>query len=166
MPTTVQVKIKEQDTVRTESHEIEDIEFWQYEEMMKVVTDVFSEAERNPEVAAMVNDFLGSLENENDDLVLDQKFIKGIIGSFELFAVKLPGHAIKLVSVMSGIDLAILKKQKLMKVLDIYDAVIEENDIEALVERGKKSFAKTKRKLAFKIGVAKVTNAIKPSAQH
>lgn len=165
MSTTVTLVQKNGEDIKRIAHEIEDINLLQFQNAMKVIKDIVVEVQNSPELAALVQDLFASDEGENDQMKLDKQFISNLIGSFELFLVHLPDQAFKLLSALSNIKLEQLKEQKVMAVFDIYDAVLEENDIEALVERGKKSLAKSKAALAFRVGVGKMTGALS-SAQH
>lgn len=164
MSTTVTLVQKNEDEIKKIHHEIEDIDLVQFENTMQIIQDIVVEVQKKPELKALVQSLFAS-EGEEDQLQLDAQFIQNIVGSFDLFLTHLPGQAFKLLATLSNIKLDLLKKQKVMAVFDIYDAVIEENDIEALVERGKKSLAKSKAKLAFRIGVGKMTGALK-AGQH
>lgn len=163
MSTTVTLVQKNEDEIKKIHHEIEDIDLVQFQNTMQIVQDIVVEVQKKTELKALVQNLFAG--DEDSQTQLDAQFIQNLVGSFDLFLTHLPEQAFKLLSTLSNIKLDLLKKQKVMAVFDIYDAVLEENDIEALVERGKKSLAKSKAKLAFRIGVGKVTGALK-AGQH
>lgn len=82
-------------------------------------------------------------------LEAERRFIQGLMGAFPLLTVHLPLQATALLVAMTGVDEKELKEQDFDVVLDVYDACIEVNKIEALVDRVKKSLDATKQALAF-----------------
>lgn len=144
--TIVKLKIKEGDTVKTHNHEIESIDGFQLQRTLKVVKDVFVLVQKDP---ALENLFKALTEGGEEGESLDSRFISHAIGAFEVLMMNLPEQAYELLSATSGIPLDTLKSQKVFDIFDIYEAVIEENDIEALVARSKKSLAATKIKFNF-----------------
>jgi hypothetical protein len=165
MSTTVNLVQKNGDEIKKIQHEIEDINLLQFQNAMKVIKDIVVEVQKSPELAALVQDLFAGEGGETDELKMDKQFLSNLIGSFDLFLVHLPDQAFKLLSTLSNIELNTLKEQKVLAVFDIYDAVLEENDIEALVERGKKSLAKSKAALAFRVVTARATGALQ-AGQH
>ncbi|MCP3026602.1 hypothetical protein [Halobacillus sp. A5] len=153
MATQVTLKVKEEDgTVKKEQHEIEDIDLLQFEQMMKVIKEIFVQVQEDESLKQLFRDLFLEESSEADDEVIeiqDQHFISNLINSFETIAVHMPAKGVKLLSVLSGIETHTLQKQKVLDVLDIYDAVIDENDLERLWKRAKKSLAATKAKMTF-----------------
>ncbi|MBP3950341.1 hypothetical protein [Bacillus suaedae] len=179
MGTTINLKIKDEkeSIIKSISHEIEDIDLGQFQEMMKVINEILKGLQEDP----ALKDLFSSLfqedqvdpedptsteekkkETEGLDFV-DKKFLSNLINSFEPLLVHMPDKAIKLLSILSGISLQVLKKQKLFVVLDIYEAVIEENDLERLVNRIKKSLVATRTKMAFMNFGKRKSSAIAPA---
>lgn len=67
-------------------------------------------------------------------------FIENVLGSFEILLENAPDRVINLLSIASGINNAnILAEQDPYTFLDVFDAVVEVNDIPRLMERLKKS---------------------------
>lgn len=168
MATTVQLKRKDdQGNVKIENFEIDEIVLDQYIEMMKVVNGILAELKGNESLLELL-DFIGQGENQEEDengnkisKELDDSFVLAVVNSFESLTIKMPEHAIQLVSTLSGISVDILKKQKMAVVMDIYDAIIQENDIEKLLNRVKKSLALTKAKVNLKA----IVNKMNPKSQ-
>ncbi|UAK17554.1 hypothetical protein [Sporolactobacillus terrae] len=160
MATIIQLKIKDETgNIKTENHEIEEIRLDQYIGMMKVVNDILKELKGNEGLIDLLN-YVGA----GDDIPgknLDQDFVIGIINSFDVLAVRMPEKAINLLSVVSGINSEALNKQTMTTIMDVYDAVITENDIEKLMNRAKKSLALTKSKIKLKSLVNKLAPAPK-----
>lgn len=164
MPTQITLKVKDEDgNIQKQQHEIEDINLLQFEQTMKVIKDIFVQLQEDESLKDLFTSLFResadeeenneSTEEENQviDLqdVKDQQFIANLVNSFETLTMKLPGEAFRLLSVLSDIEINTLRKQKLMDVMDIYDAVIDENDLERLWKRAKKSLAATKVKMSF-----------------
>jgi hypothetical protein len=156
MPTTVTLKVKDdQGNVIKRQHEIEDIDLLQFEKMMEVIKETIKVLRSDESLTDLVGDFLGgkkeqAVEGEDEEL----EFVMQILNSFDTLAIKAPKQAFKLLSVLSGIELPLLQQQKFFDVLDIYDAILEENDIERLVTRIKKSLSVTLAKAKF-LGIAR-----------
>jgi predicted component of type VI protein secretion system len=164
MPTTITLKIKdEQGNVTNQQHSIEDIDLGQFQELMSILKNIITELKNEDSLKEFISDVFGNDFNPDEadpeQLVkdMDMQFVTKAVNSFESLAVKMPEQAYKLLSILSGIELATIKKQKLLDALDIYDAIIEENDIERLVKRIKKSLGVTVAKVKFLNLVKKAT---------
>jgi hypothetical protein len=154
MSTVITLKVKdEQGNVTKRQHEIEDINLLQFEKMMEAIKEIIHELRSDGSLTDLVSQtFEGEVkpdEAEEDELAKDADFIMKIVNSFETLAIRMPKQAFKLLSVLSGVELSLLLQQKFIDVLDIYDAVVEENDIERLVNRVKKSLSVTMAKTKF-----------------
>jgi hypothetical protein len=161
MSTTIQLKIKDdQGNTKVENHEIEEIRLDQYIGMMRVVNDILKELKGNEGLLDLLN-YVGAGDDEAPTKELDQAFVVNIINSFDALAVRMPEKAINLLSVVSGIKSEALNKQTMSTIMDVYDAVISENDIEKLMNRAKKSLALTKSKIKLKAFVSKLAPAPK-----
>lgn len=133
----------------TEVHEIYDI-VMNDQNLKGVFEELFGqEDELDPEVMATFT------EEEKAQIVADrqaaseQKFLQGLMGSFNILLLHLPKKAGDLLATMANMDRDILGQQELETILDIYEAVLKVNDLEALLERGKKSLAVTRQTVAF-----------------
>lgn len=156
MATIVTLKIKDdQGNITKQQHEIEDINLIQFEQMLKVIKEIFQELQKDTSLVSLLDDMFGGKGNtgesnqEDVETNMDMQFVQKAIGSFDTLAVKMPAQAFKLLSVLSGVDIEILRQQKVSDVFDIFDAVIEENDIERLINRAKKSLVATVAKAKF-----------------
>jgi hypothetical protein len=109
----------------------------QVKELAKTANGIVSELSANGTIKGLADQLLSE---EAQDVVIDQQLVMSLIGSFETFAVKMPEEATNVLSVLSGVEVEVLDEQELEKVLEVYEAVLEVNDIEKLVERLKKSF--------------------------
>ncbi|MFD2924167.1 hypothetical protein [Halobacillus naozhouensis] len=158
MSTTVTLKVKgEAGDIQKQQNEIEAINLLQFEQTMKVIKDVFVQVQEDEGLKQLFANIFKEEqkpegeekdeESQEDDE--DAQFIMNLIDSFDTIAVHLPAKAVHLLSVLSDIEINTLQKQKMLDVMDIYDAVIEENDLERLWKRAKKSLATTKAKMAF-----------------
>jgi hypothetical protein len=81
---------------------------------------------------------------EEIESLKDQRFINGLAGAFDKLLDTLPERAMNILSIMSGIDRETLEKTYLDELFDVYDAIMQENDIMRIAERIKKSFFGTK----------------------
>ncbi|MFD6211414.1 hypothetical protein [Peribacillus sp. NPDC060253] len=88
---------------------------------------------------------------------MNSEFITNGVNSYKTLMPKLPNSAFELLSVLSGFDLNGLKGQKFDDVLNIYDAILERNDIDQLINRVKKSFVLTHGKMKFLNLIMKAT---------
>ena len=152
MSTQITLKIKdEKGNIQKRQHESEDINLLQFEQMLEVVKDIFVQLQDNKSLKQLFIDFFNDNELSSEELeqAKDIRMIQSLISSFETLAFHMPQQAIRLISVLSGIEINILQQQKMLDVFDIYDAVIEENDLEKLWKRTKKSLAATKVKMSF-----------------
>jgi hypothetical protein len=166
--TTVTLKFKEDNggevTVKKVQKEIERIKLYQFTSTIKIVKDILvilndqgglKELLETAFSSEMVNDMKlqeeGIDEGKVEEMMknLDNKFIVSAVEAFKELAVNVPDKFIELVSVLSEIKREDLDKQDLIDVFDIVDAVFEVNDIEALINRIKKSLGATVGKFKF-----------------
>lgn len=163
MSTTITLKIKDdQGNITKQNHEIEDIDLNQFQQLMETVNGIIKQLKGDESLKGLVGEIFGGNydpEVTPEDMVkeMDTDFMLKAINSFETLLIRLPEQAYKLLSILSGIELSVLQAQKLIDVMDIYDAILEENDIEKLVKRVKKSLVLTGAKLKFKEMVQKAT---------
>lgn len=112
-------------------------------ELTTVLSDVFG---GQMDISALKPDANGNVDAtlEQIEALKDQRFINGIAGAFDKLLDTVPERAFNILSIMSGIDADTLNKTDFIELMDVYDAVMEENDIMKIVERIKKSFFGTK----------------------
>lgn len=163
--TTVNLKIREEDTVKTVPFEIEDLTGQGFINLTTVVNKLMVEAKENEGLKGLLTQLFNDGAGEKKDIKdvdlndLTSTVLNNAVGSFEVLFVTVPERAFDLLAALSEIDVAILKKQKFETILDIYDAVLEKNDLEKLVKRLKKSLALTQAKMAFMKAARKATGA-------
>jgi hypothetical protein len=164
MATTIQLKVKDQEgNVKTENREVEEITFKQFEDLMKEINEVIKEMRSQDSLKGFANAAfsgemdLGNATGQEIMAKMDKDFLMNLVQSFESLSVLMPAKAREILSVLSDIDSELIKEQKMSAVLDIYDAILEENDIEKLISRVKKSLALTKTKMSFQNLIQKVT---------
>lgn len=164
MSTTITLKIKdEQGNITKQNHQIEDVDLNQFQQLMETVNEIMKQLKGDNSLKDLVGEIFEGKDDVDEQAVeemikdKDAEFILKAVNSFETLLIRLPEQAYKLLSILSGIELHLLKKQKLIDVLDIYDAILEENDIERLVNRIKKSLVLTGAKIKFKALVQKAT---------
>lgn len=143
----VTIKIKEGNTVSTEQREIEEINIMQMTQAIKVVKSILDAARKDEHLLAVIEEMFEEAQSKEDSTieeVLTQSFANNIIGALDVLLVEVPEKVFELLSVLSGIEYDVFMQQKPEEVFDIYDAIIEVNDIEKLVNRAKKSLRLTK----------------------
>lgn len=169
MSTVITLKIKDQEgNVKKENHEVEEIDVLQFKQLMKTVKEIMAKVNENEDLKVLFGSLTNGqgLDDEEVGFAADQDVITKAIASFDMLAVELPDQAFKLLSILSGVELAVMEKQKLKDVMDIYDAVLEENDMDDLINRAKKSLALTQTKFKFKNFMEKVkTTTEKPKTK-
>lgn len=149
----INLKIKNGNSTETIQHEVEPINLFQFKNAMKILKDIVDELRREDLLQPLLDGIDGSEAAPGEE---NQAMIAYLAGAFEMLMIEIPDHALHLLATLSGIDYETLMAQKLEDAFEIYDAVLEVNDIEKLVERGKKSLAVTKSRTAF---LQKVTAA-------
>ncbi len=144
----VAIKIKDGNSVHTEQREIEEINIMQMTNAIKVVKDVIDVVKKDEHLQAVFKEmFFDSQEdgeNKGVDDFLTENFATNVIGALDVLLMEIPEKAFELMSVLSGIEYDVFMQQKPEEVFDIYDAIIQVNDIEKLVNRAKKSLRLTK----------------------
>lgn len=140
----VAIKVKEGNTVHTEQREIEEINIMQMTQSIKVVKDILDAVRKDEYLFAVLEEMFEGDEDETAESFFTDKFATNLIGALDVLLVEVPEKAFELLSVLSNIEYDVFMQQKLDEVFDIYDAIIEVNDIEKLVNRAKKSLQLTK----------------------
>jgi signal transduction protein with GAF and PtsI domain len=165
---TLKVKNGDEESIVKTKHDIERIKLYQFTGTIKIVKEILVQmneddslkeffetafAEDPKKMEEMKNSVKdGKLDEaalEKAVTELDNKFMVKAVESFQVIAETLPEKAAELLSVLSGIDKKDLEQQDIFVVLDIFDAIVEVNDIEALLERIKKSLGATMKGLKF-----------------
>jgi hypothetical protein len=164
MATEIKLKVKQEIdgeiVTKNPTFEIEKLNFFKFIGVSKTINDIIGTAKQDEELVAVFKQMFNAepVEDESaeEKAEKDQAFMGKLVASFETIVVKLPEKALTLLSQLSGIDEQVLGNQDFSVILDVYDAVLAENDIQELVERVKKSSGLTKS--AFKLK-ALVSNA-------
>ena len=136
--------------------------------IMKTIEKTFSELQQDEGMdefmeylfAEDAEEMKEAMENPEEAMKnADQEFYSKIFGGFQFLAGKLPERAIELIAVASDIPKHEIDEQEFETLFDIYDAVLEVNDLPVLIERIKKSFSATKRAMKWKNKVADAVGA-------
>lgn len=159
MATVITLKVKTDEGYNKVQHEVEEVTGFQFTKVMKVLKGVMKEANENEELKELLDSLFegdGEMDleslGENPEAVLknaDDEFLKKLAGSFDFLLDTVPEKAYEILSIMSGVKVDLLKAQNIHTTLDIYDAVLEANDVEAIINRVKKSLGVTKMKMKF-----------------
>lgn len=145
----VAIKIKEGNAVHTEQREIEEINIVQMTKAIRVIKDIFDVVRKDEHLLALIEEIFEEVQQEEGEEkgaeeFFTQSFAGNLIGALDVLLVEVPEKAFELLSVLSGIDYDVFVQQKPEEAFDIYDAIIQVNDIEKLVLRAKKSLQLTK----------------------
>lgn len=165
---TVKITLKTRDKegkIGSEQVEIDSMNGFQFQAIMKVINSIAKKIQADESIKGLFQSVFGG-QNINDLEIADvsNEIIKNAVGSFDTLLINMPDKAYELLSAATGIDVNLLLGQKVEDIFDVYDAIVETNDIEKLVDRVKKSLALTKTKMAFmKIG-KKIKEAATPQA--
>jgi len=157
--TKVLLKTKKEGVTETIPFEIEKLGLLNFAKAMKALNEIVDVLAKNPALAELFEDIF--LSEGDSDEGSDRKFLNALVQSAETLLVHLPDQAINLLAVFSGIKREVLEQQAVEDIFDVYDAILEVNDIERLSERAKKSLAATKTKMAF---LRKAREATAPAA--
>lgn len=145
------------------TYEIEKLNFFKFIGVTKLVKEIIATVKQDEELSdVFATMFLEEPETAGEaqeEMKKDKEFMGKLVGSFETLAVNLPEKALELLCALSNIDKNVLGNQDFDVILNVYDAVIEVNDIKELTERVKKSLALTKSAFKLKALVAEASQA-------
>jgi hypothetical protein len=141
----VELKIKKGNTVETIQHTIEPISLIQFRDGLKIIKDIIEQLRKDD----LLSPLLQGIEGVEGGPGEDQELMAFLAGAFEMLLIEIPDHALHLLATLSGVKHDDLLQQKVEDAFDIYDAVIEVNDLEKLIARGKKSLTVTKARTKF-----------------
>jgi len=142
----VNLKVKEDNTVQTIQHEVEELSIRQVTNSIKTVKGIIDIIQEDQHLQVLLVEMFESQQDdeEKSDDDFGQVVLKNAVGAMDVLLMELPDKALELLAILSGIEHDTLMEQKAEDVFDIYDAVIQVNDIEKLIKRAKKSLALTK----------------------
>lgn len=144
---------------KSQAFEIEKLNFFKFMGVTKLVKDIIAEVKKDENLAELFSQLFtaAEVETEEEAVQMDKSVLGAAAESFQTLAVYLPEKALELLSSLSGIDKDVLVNQEIDAILNVYDAVLEVNDIEELSTRVKKSLALTKSAFKLKALTEKVT---------
>ncbi|GGB41739.1 hypothetical protein GCM10011409_19100 [Lentibacillus populi] len=149
----VNLKIKEDESITTVQHDIEEMNIIQITKAIKKIKEIFDIAQKDQNLQALLVDVFDESQKADEDKAAESEFgqriIANAIGALDVLLMEIPDKALELLSILSGIDYETFVQQKAMDVFDIYDAIIQVNDIDQLIKRAKKSLALTKAQTKF-----------------
>ncbi|WP_339233805.1 hypothetical protein [Oceanobacillus sp. FSL W7-1281] len=156
----VNLKIKEGNTVQTEQHEVEQLNLIQFQRSLKTIKEIVDLAQNDESLRDLMQEI--SSDANQDTEITPEFLISRLSGAFEIVLINIPDKAFELLATLSGVEKETLMAQPAEDAFDIYDAVIQVNDIERLWNRAKKSFSATKSAMKF---MKKVKKATEPAQQ-
>lgn len=138
-------------------YNIKKVNFLKFADVTKLITEIIEIVKNDKRLTEVFSKLfvaqqIGEEENmtAEDRAARDQEFFGKIVHCFETLAFEIPKKALELLALLSGIDKENLGEQDFFVFMDVYDAVLEENDIPKLIERVKKSLGLTKNVLKLK----------------
>lgn len=151
----VNLKIKEDNKTETFQHEIEEMNLIQVTRAIKTIRDVIKLAQDDENLKELLKEVFDETEEGQENVEeaegqedAEEEFGKDIaqklFGALDILLVEVPEKAFELLAIMANIEHKVFMQQKPEDVFDIYDAVIQVNDIEKLINRAKKSLELTK----------------------
>ncbi|HLR58918.1 MAG TPA: hypothetical protein VK094_00370 [Pseudogracilibacillus sp.] len=147
MKVNLKIKNEEENSVKTEQFEVEEVSLFQVTRAIKVIKDIVSLTKEDEDLKALLAQFFDDAQSdiaESDEDEAGNKILEHATGALDVLLMEVPDKAIELLSALSGVGLDTLMQQKLDDAFDVYDAIIQVNDIDKLIQRAKKSFALTK----------------------
>lgn len=159
----VRKEVEGEMVIKPQTYEIEKLNFFKFIGVTKLVKEIIATVKQDEELSAVFSTmFLEDPQTEGAkeaEMQKDKEFMGKLVGSFETLMVNLPEKALELLCALSEIEKDVLGKQEFDVILNVYDAVLEVNDIKELSERVKKSLALTKSAFKLKALTQKVTQA-------
>ncbi|WP_273122794.1 hypothetical protein [Bacillus weihaiensis] len=151
---TLQIESIENDdlVVTSKTFVIRKAKFVQLTQLMSVITDVVKEVKGDADLKGLFNSFSRPV-NESDKAAVEKAemaILDKATAALPTLAVKLPNQVLEILSTLSRIDKKILEEQELADIFQVYNAVLEENNVEEIIETAKKSLELTKSKFNFK----------------
>lgn len=149
----VSLTLTQGNTKETQIFEIGRITTLQALKLKTEVGHILKELKENGELTSTLEGLIGGelkpgeIADVNADALeslKDQRFVNGIAGAFDKLLDTLPERAVNILSILSGIEYDVLIQSDFLDLMDVYDAVMQENDIMKIVDRIKKSFFGTK----------------------
>lgn len=159
----VTLKVKNENTVESIQHEIEEVNLLQITSALKVIKEIVEIAEQDKGLKSLFVNLFEQEENQDEDAWM--VILQSAAGAFDALLVNIPGKAFELLAALSDVEYDTLMQQTPFDVMDIYDAVLEVNDMEKLIDRAKKSLAATKKLTTiFKKSKAKAAQPVMAQA--
>lgn len=160
----IKLKVRKEEngemTLVTKTYEIEKVNFFKFMSITKLVNEIIETVQKDKNLSDMFTKLFANASNQEeqlDSLQRDSEFMAKAVASFQTLAVHLPEKALELLCALSNIEKEVLGIQDFDAVLNVYDAILEVNDIKELAERVKKSLALTKSAFKLKALTASVT---------
>lgn len=148
----------------TTPFQVKKISLFQFSKTVKTITDVLKMASENQAISDLIDNIMFAAsagDEEEADNVFKAQSMQAIITLLN----ETPEKAFDLLATLSGIEKDHLMKQDVETAFDVYDAILEVNDVEALITRAKKSLTATKQATKFMKKVQQSTEAATMKAQ-
>lgn len=139
------VLITEKDGTQT-PFEIKKLNLMQFSKTIKLLTDVLKLGSENEAIAEMIDNVMFSASSDEQE---DNVFKAQTLDALVVVLNEAPEKGFDLLSTLSGVQADTLMAQDIETAFDVYDGILKANDIEAIIERAKKSLSATKQATAF-----------------
>lgn len=136
----VQIEIEENkfDEVR-----IKKMRMKQLKRALKKVQEIISIFEEDENTADLISYFMDMEKTEvtvGEDQLKDKMFMENILAAMKMLFNRVPDELTELVSIISKIEEDLLDEQDYDVFLDVVMECIKENDIKAMINKGKEAF--------------------------
>jgi hypothetical protein len=131
---------------------IEKMKVKQLKKALKKIQEIINLVENEESTSELISYFLDMDVKPGDegaalnDALEDKIFIENLLGAFKILFNRIPDEITELLSIVSGIEEEVLDEQDYDTLFDIVQAIIEENDIKAMIERAKQTFFMARNK--------------------
>lgn len=146
-----------------EQYVIEPVNLRKITKAILIIKDVIGLAKEDENLQNLLNEFFEEAEvqyvqggkekketkaeKEKKDDEFAGNLMTHLTGALDILLMEIPEKAIELMSAVSGVEYDVLMEQQADEVFDVYDAIVEVNDIAKLIARGKKSLGLTQSQL-------------------
>lgn len=131
---------------------IEKMKVKQLKKALKKIQQIISLVQNEESTSELISYFMemdvkpGEEGAAMDGALEDKIFIENLLNAFRILFNQIPDEITELLSIVSGIEEEVLDEQDYDALFDIAQAVIEENDFKAIIERAKQTFFMARNK--------------------
>lgn len=114
----------------------------QLKQALKKIQEVINLVQAGEGTSELIEYFMGMDKEPGsvNDALEDKMFIDNILGAFKVLFHKLPDEITELLAIVSGVDEEIIDDQEYDVLFEVFEAIIQENDIKGMIDRAKNTF--------------------------